>query len=154
MSTVKVPVAVVCTFVWIGFVCAISFMEAWLKFRAPGITLSLGLGIGRIVFSALNIVEWVMALSIVASFILSKQSLFTIKKITFFIPLLILIAQTVWLLPQLDARAEMHIQGEIVPPSFLHFYYVGMEIVKVISLIWFGITLFEHQPETRKSFNF
>jgi len=50
MTTVKMPVAAICTFVWIGFVCAISFMEAWLKFRAPGITVPLGLGIGRLVF--------------------------------------------------------------------------------------------------------
>ncbi len=149
MSTVKVPIAVICTFVWIGFVFAISFMEAWLKFRAPGITLPLGLGIGRIIFRALNIVEWVMVLSIAASFVLSKVPLFTLRKITFFIPFLILVIQTVWLLPQLDARAEMHIQGEAVSPSFLHFYYVGLEIVKVFSLIWFGITLFEHQPATR-----
>jgi hypothetical protein len=38
-------------FVWFGFVCAISFMEAPLKFQAPNITVELGLGIGRIVFS-------------------------------------------------------------------------------------------------------
>src|SRR5664279_3321230 len=41
-------------FVWLGMVLAISFLEAPLKFRAPGITLPLGLGIGRLVFRALN----------------------------------------------------------------------------------------------------
>ena len=44
-------------FIWAGFVCAISFMEAWLKFRAPGVTLPVGLSIGRLIFSALNKVE-------------------------------------------------------------------------------------------------
>lgn len=147
MSAVKVPVAVICTFVWIGFICAISFMEAWLKFRAPGITLPLGLGIGRIVFRALNIVEWVMMLTISVSFIVSKQQLFTLRNLTLFVPFIILVLQTLWLLPQLDARAEMHIQGVNVPPSLLHFYYIGLEIVKVLSLTWFGITLFEQISE-------
>lgn len=60
---IKYPVALAAVFVWLGFVCAISFMEAWLKFRAPGITLPLGLGIGRLVFAALNKVEWILAIT-------------------------------------------------------------------------------------------
>jgi len=43
------------TFIWIGFIGAISFMEAWLKFQAPGVTTELGLSIGQLVFKALNI---------------------------------------------------------------------------------------------------
>ena len=34
---------------WFGLVAAISFIEAPLKFQAPGITIPLGLGIGRLV---------------------------------------------------------------------------------------------------------
>ena len=47
-------VAVAAVFVWLGMVVAISFIEAPLKFRAPGVTLPIGLGIGRLVFRALN----------------------------------------------------------------------------------------------------
>jgi hypothetical protein len=53
--------AVAATFVWLGMVLAISFLEAPLKFRAPGITVPLGLGIGRLVFRALNACELVPA---------------------------------------------------------------------------------------------
>ena len=42
---------------WLGMVVAISFLEAPIKFRAPGVTLPVGLGIGRLVFKALNGVE-------------------------------------------------------------------------------------------------
>ncbi len=50
---------VTCTFVWAGFIAAISFMESWLKFRAPNVTITVGgLSIGKLVFSALNKVEW------------------------------------------------------------------------------------------------
>lgn len=44
---------------WAGFVSSISFMESWLKFTAAGITLPLGLTIGKLVFHSLNIMEWV-----------------------------------------------------------------------------------------------
>ncbi|MBD98991.1 MAG: hypothetical protein CMO34_04035 [Verrucomicrobia bacterium] len=142
MSIVKYPISVIATFLWVGFICAISFMEAWLKFRADGITLSLGLGIGRLVFSALNKVEWVLAIAILLNQFFDLKSISVKKLIPFFIPFVLLITQTFWLLPALDYRAELIIQGQILPPSNLHFYYVGMEVVKVISLFLFGISLF------------
>ena len=43
--------------IWVGLIIGISFIEAPLKFQAPDITIPLGLGIGRLVFGALNIVE-------------------------------------------------------------------------------------------------
>jgi hypothetical protein len=52
---------VVVPFVWLGMVLAISFLETPLKFRAPGITVPLGLGIGRLVFRALNAAELALA---------------------------------------------------------------------------------------------
>ncbi|HQO86046.1 MAG TPA: hypothetical protein PKX84_00190, partial [Bacteroidia bacterium] len=61
MIVVYLPIALIASTLWIGFVSAISFMEAWLKFRAPGITIPLGLGIGRLVFNVLNKIEWVLA---------------------------------------------------------------------------------------------
>ncbi|MET9112104.1 hypothetical protein ABZX29_36775, partial [Streptomyces zhihengii] len=45
---------------WIGAVAAVSFLEAPLKFRAPGITLPLGLSVGRLVFRALTRLEAVL----------------------------------------------------------------------------------------------
>ncbi len=136
-------VAIATVFLWIGFVCAISFMEAWIKFQAPGITLPLGLGIGRLVFQALNKVELVLSVTIIAAMLYSGISEFKWKYIFFLFPFLILTIQSIWLLPLLDARADMHIQGHNVPSSNLHFYYVGLEAIKVICLIIFGIKLFK-----------
>ena len=59
-------IAVALTFVWLGMVLAISFLEAPLKFRAPNVTLQIGLGIGRLVFRALNTVEVGFALVVAA----------------------------------------------------------------------------------------
>ena len=57
MSAAPAAVAAAVAFTWLGMVLAISFLEAPLKFRAPGVTVVLGLGIGRVVFRALNRIE-------------------------------------------------------------------------------------------------
>ena len=140
---VKQPVMLAAIILWIGFVFAISFMEAWLKFRAPGITLPLGLGIGKIVFFALNKVEWVLAL-IMIFHLTFKWITFSQNQISIsFIVISILILQTFWLLPALDERAMLHIQGEVVTESNLHLYYVLSEVIKVALLITIVFTLFK-----------
>lgn len=144
MTAVKMPIVLICTFLWIGFVSAISFMEAWLKFRAPGITVPLGLGIGKLVFNALNKVELVFAFVIIVNTLWNTSDILKWQNLTFVVPLILLLIQTFWLLPALDARAELHIQGQSVPPSNLHFYYVGMEVAKVVGLTIYGLTLFKN----------
>ncbi|MEP0711002.1 hypothetical protein [Algoriphagus sp.] len=143
MSLVKNPIALMSTFLWVGFVCAISFMEAWLKFKAPGITIPLGLGIGRLVFGALNKVEWVFALAILISGIMGRENWLKLLNLAYFIPLLILLLQTFWLLPALDARAEIIIHIHDLKPSNHHLYYVIMEVIKVFTLTLFGILHFK-----------
>lgn len=137
----KMSFSIASTFIWIGFVGAISFMEAWLKFRAPGVDISTGLSIGRLVFGALNKVEWVLAIIIVINFIYTQSHLICIENLLLLIPIVLLTLQTLWLLPALDARAELYIQGTKPPASGLHYYYVGAEILKVVSLIILGIKL-------------
>lgn len=140
--SIKSPIVVICTFLWIGFVAGISFLEAPLKFQAPHITLALGLGIGRLVFAALNKVEWVFALAIAFS-LFRQGGISNTKNLLFAVSLLMLLVQTIWLLPALDARAELHIQGAAVPSSFLHVYYVLAEAIKVGCLLTFGFKLFQ-----------
>lgn len=140
-GSVKYPLSIACIFIWIGFVCAISFMEAWLKFKAPGITLPLGLGIGRLVFMALNKVELAFA-TITAFVAFTTTNQFTKKaKISLTAAILIVLFQTFWLLPALDERAFQIINKQSVPPSAHHIWYVGLEIVKVACLAATGISL-------------
>ena len=85
------------TFVWVGLILGISFLEAPLKFQAPDITLALGLGIGKIVFSALNKVEFLLAIAIAISFWRGKIA---IRQQPLYVVVFgILIVQTFWLLP-------------------------------------------------------
>ncbi|MER2093219.1 MAG: hypothetical protein ABS918_10760, partial [Saccharopolyspora rectivirgula] len=64
MHQTSAAAAVAVVFSWLGMVLAISFLEAPLKFRAPGVTTRIGLGIGRLVFRALNAVEVVLAVAV------------------------------------------------------------------------------------------
>lgn len=126
-------------FIWIGFVCSISFMEAWIKFRAPNVSLSIGLSIGKLVFSALNKMEWALLGVIAFAFFLSHpKSKFT-KSVFLYIPIIILVLQTSWLLPSLHERAEQIIQGNTATSSSIHFYYVFLECIKILSLFALGI---------------
>ena len=143
MTTVKYPVILIVVFTWIGFVCAISFMEAWLKFQAPGITIPLGLGIGRLVFSALNKVEWVFAIVVIGNYLFERNFLWNSEVVYFLIPLFILLIQSFWLLPALDSMAALVIQGKNLPASNIHIYYVLAEVIKVVCLFMFGIKLFK-----------
>lgn len=137
-------------FTWIGFVAAISFMEAWLKFRAPGITLSLGLGIGRLVFSALNKVE--LSLLLATTVILYPFNTLSLKtKVSLLIPAIIVLLQTAWMLPVLDRRAELHIVGAAVPPGNIHLMYAIAEVVKVAALVVAGISLLHEKTAFSKT---
>ena len=122
----------IATLIWIGFLLAISFMEAPLKFQAPSVTLPIGLEIGRIIFGTLNKIEWILLLMVLLSFVLkssTKTSYLFIAGLT-----AILLLQTFYLLPELDARAEVIISGGNPGLSNMHFSYVVLEVVKLLLL--------------------
>ncbi len=123
-------------FVWAGLLTGISFIEAPLKFKAPGITLALGVGIGRLVFSTLNKVELFLMLILVVNYFFSYPD----KKVLFaFIPIaFLLLLQIFWLLPILHQYALQAIESKPLPKSYTHFIYVVFEIVKLILLIVLG----------------
>lgn len=62
MSHLVAVLRLVIPAVWLGLIIGLSFIETPLKFLAPGITTPLGLGIGRLVFTALSIAGWVLLL--------------------------------------------------------------------------------------------
>lgn len=123
MSVVRTSKSLISTFLWIGFVCATSFMEVWLKFKAPGITIPPVLGIGGLVFDGFNKVEWVFGIVILVSGIFAKEKWLSRKNIALAIPLFLLIIRTFRTLLTLDAREELVKNEQILPPSNLHFFY-------------------------------
>ncbi len=127
-------------FIWFGCIGAISFMEAPLKFQAPNITIPLGLGIGRLVFFWLNKIEILLAALMLVSFFYSRpRNKFSF--VSFAVIALILLLETVWLLPVLDARAVQIISGEVAPFSNLHLVYIALDAVKFILLFVLGVSV-------------
>jgi len=137
----RYPYALPAVFLWLGFVLAISFMEAWLKFRAPGVTISIGLGIGKLVFGALNKVEWVLIIITTANFFFVPQKITSYRNIIFMLAALMTALETFWGLPALDKIADQIIAGGVDNDPSLHVIYVSMEVLKLIMLILLGIYL-------------
>lgn len=123
---------------WAGLVSAISFLEAWIKFRADGVTREIGLSIGKLVFTALNRIEIVLAITI--WILLLRQKKFkvfalSISNLLFLTVSLILALQTLWLLPQLISRAEIIIHGLEPSGSSVHIWFILLEATKLVLLI-------------------
>jgi hypothetical protein len=131
--------AVALTFVWVGMVVAISFLEAPLKFRAPGVTLQIGLGIGRLVFRALNTVEVLLGIGIVIALALGHPPLSFV--VTFAIVVVALVAQLLGVRPRLTRRSDAVLAGQNTPRSRAHYAYVGLEVIKLGALAVGGILL-------------
>jgi len=130
--------------IWAGMIIGISFMEAPLKFRAPNMTMPIALGVGQLVFGALNKVEiFFSLLSVVLVFVLrsdmNKMSILLTAGLA-----LIVMMQSVWLLPALDERATQVINGITPTTSSKHLYYVICEVIKVILLITSFIKIYPH----------
>lgn len=121
-------------FLWSGLVLGISFLEAWLKFKAPHITLPLGLGIGRLVFAASNTVQIILAILLLSLAFWQKIKL----NYGVIIAISILILHTCWLLPVLDKNAELVIKYGHATHSYAHLLFVGTEVVKLVSLLIAG----------------
>jgi hypothetical protein len=127
------------TFVWLGMVLAISFLEAPLKFRAPGVTIPLGLGIGRLVFRALNAVEAALCAALAALLVAGGTSVPTAWLTVAAAALLVL--QLAVIRPVLNRRSDRVLAGEDLPRSRAHLWYVAAEVVKVGVLLALGIGL-------------
>lgn len=123
-------------FTWLGMVLAISFLEAPLKFRAPEVTVRIGLGIGRIVFRALNSVEVVLAVVLVAATMLGEVTANVLVAVV--IGVVVLAVQLVGVRPVLNRRSDRVLAGETLPRSRAHLVYVATEVVKVAALVVSG----------------
>ncbi|MFD2396022.1 hypothetical protein ACFSVJ_02730 [Prauserella oleivorans] len=114
-------------------VLAISFLEAPLKFRAPDVTLRIGLGIGRLVFRALNIVETVLAVALVVTVLVSVPPVSALVPVA--VAIAALLVQLAGVRPRLSRRSDEVLAGKDAPRSRGHYVYIALEVVKVAALI-------------------
>jgi hypothetical protein len=137
-----VPVIAGTVFTWLGMVLAISFLEAPLKFRAPDVTLRIGLGIGRLVFRALTIAEAILATVVVVTAVVSEVT--TPVLVAAAVAVLVLLAQLAAIRPVLTKRSDRVLAdataAATMPRSRGHLVYVAAEVVKVAALVVAGVS--------------
>ncbi|QJX45450.1 hypothetical protein HMJ29_00265 [Hymenobacter taeanensis] len=134
-------VLVLVLFVWAGMVAAISFLEAPLKFTAPHITILLGVGIGHIVFHALNRLELIFLLAALLAARIVRA--YWVIWVGLGLLAFVLLLQTLWLLPALDVRAAVLLAGHKAPPGQLHLLYIALDVVKLLGLLVTGSQAFQ-----------
>ena len=129
-------VATAAVLIWLGMVLAISFLEAPLKFRAPNVTLQICLGIGRLVFRALNGCELVLAAAVAVALLVQPPA--PGVAVAAVIAGVALLVQLVAVRPALSRRSDAVLAGGQGPRSHAHLWYVGLEVVKVAALVGAG----------------
>ena len=119
---------------WLGLIGGLSFLETPLKFLAPGITVPLGLGIGRLVFTALAIAGWVLliALTLLA---LPAPRIDRTAWANLAALWVVLAVETLLIRPALNARSDIVIAGGDPGPSWLHYGYIAAELALVVLLV-------------------
>lgn len=132
--------ATAAVFTWVGMVVAISFLEVPLKFRAPGVTVRIGLGIGRLVFRGLNTAEAILATVLLVSAAAAQLPPARVIAAAA-TAIAVLLVQLAVVRPRLSRRSDRVLAGEDAPRSRAHYVYVGLELVKVAALLATGIFL-------------
>lgn len=124
---------------WFGMVAAISFLEAPLKFQAPGITIPLGLGIGRLVFFALNVAEGAILVALVIvtlwpriepSLRASRAQLGVLAAL-----FVVFLAKILFVRPPLNARTDLVLAGANPGQSPWHYVYIAADVATMALLV-------------------
>jgi len=126
---------------WLGLVIAFSFIETPLKFLAPGMTLPVALGVGRLVFTAANIAGVVLLVAITVLALRTPRRGRGVLAVVGGL-WVVLLAQIVVIRPALNERSDLVIAGVDPGPSSLHTLYAaadGVVAVLLAALIVLGI---------------
>ena len=147
--------------VWLSFILAISFTEAWVKFKAPLLRKYVAVDVGRYVFASLNAVE----LGLAGAFWITRALRGSSELPSPIFPAVatgVLLFMVLYVGPMLFLRAKYkmvheaepparllddeivalgliadEIRGQRLPQANLHMVYVCLEAVKVLCLVLF-----------------
>lgn len=121
---------------WFGMVGAIGFIEAPLKFQAPGITIPLGLGIGRLVFAALNIAEGLLLVALVLLSVWPRAARIARHRAAWLAGLAALfVFKIAAVRPPLNARTDLVLAGADPGQSPWHYVYIACDLVTLALLL-------------------
>lgn len=120
---------------WAGLVGALGFIETPLKFLAPGVTLEIGLGIGRLVLTAADIAGVALLIAItVVSLVrprVGRKALWTLGALW-----VVLLVQVAVIRPLLNARTDAVLAGTAgAGESPLHIFYIVADLMLLIGMV-------------------
>ncbi len=121
---------------WAGVLIGVSFLAAPAKFAAASLTLPVAMDVGLHEFGTLNLVEIGLAVATLGLAALARPARVIWTGLG--LAALIVATQTLWLLPLLDARALLIIQGGTPPAAPWHLLYVLAEVLKLLVLLVTG----------------
>lgn len=118
----------------LGAIIAISFLEAPLKFLAPGVTIPIGLGIGRLVFTALNVLAGVVLLVLTVVNVRARAGRAALGILgSIWVVFLVEVAV---IRPVLNQRSDMVIAGAESPgTNWAHYAYIVADVSIVALLV-------------------
>jgi hypothetical protein len=131
---------------WFGMTAGVSLLAVPAQFAASAATRPVSLDVARAIFTALNKAELValILLLIVVRVSGNARRWFAAGLVL----ALIVLLQTVWLLPELAERSSMILSGTEPPPSIAHAAYSTLELVKLGTLLILGLAAIS-RPEPR-----
>lgn len=119
----------------IGAIVAISFLEAPLKFQAPGITIPLGLGIGRLVFTALNVLTGI-ALAVLTLVSLRRTRAGRAPLVLLGAVWVVFVIEVAVIRPVLNRRSDLVIAGSEAPGTdWAHYAYIAADVSVLVLLV-------------------
>lgn len=119
--------------VWLGLIIGISLIETPLKFQAPGMTIPLGLGIGRLVFAAMNIVEGVIAILLLIAVFRSRAG--RPERILAVVLAAVLALKALVVRPLLHGTTDAVVAGTSDGGSGLHYFYIAADGLLIVGLV-------------------
>lgn len=125
------------TLLWCGILLGVSFLATPAKFLAPSLTLPVALDVGRQTFMVFNRLEWLLCVAAALLWAFGARSRTTGLIIA--IAGGIVMIETFWLLPLLDARVDLIIRGQAPERSSHHIWYIWLEVAKAVALAGTGV---------------
>lgn len=136
---IRYPIVFAISFFWLGLLISISFLETPLKFQVTGMTLPIALELGKIMFGISTNIQLGLIIFIIFNIIIYRRNLTNIMLWTIFSVGLILVLEKFWMLPVLDARADILVTGKGLAATPLHDYFIYAESIKTILVALLGV---------------
>lgn len=131
-SRVARPALVVLALVWAGALLGVALLAAPAPFLAESLDRAAALDVNRHLFGMLSRAETGLLLAALSAGLLARPGPLLLTGLALLTAAVLL--ESLWLLPALEARADMIIAGREPPPAAYHALYTSLEVAKLVLL--------------------